>query len=70
MHAGGLAASAGEMRRRQGVMGGAASHVPWIPDSVAPGGQQRFPAALPDPVRVISRLRWEPHYRQRGRWQP
>ena len=45
---------------------GAAIYVPWILDGAAPDGQQRFLAALPAPVRVISRLLWEPRYRQLG----
>ncbi len=61
-------AFAGEMRRRQGVKG-AAIYVPWILDGAAPDGQQRFLAALPAPVRVISRLLWEPRYRLRGLWK-
>jgi iron-sulfur cluster repair protein YtfE (RIC family) len=61
-------AFADEMRRRQGIKG-AASYVPWILDGAAPHGQQRFLAALPAPVRVISRLLWEPRYRQRGLWK-
>ena len=61
-------AFAGEMRRRQGIKG-AAIYVPWILDGTAPDGQQRFLAALPAPVRVISRLRWEPRYRQLGLWK-
>jgi iron-sulfur cluster repair protein YtfE (RIC family) len=61
-------AFAGEMRRRQGVKG-AAIYVPWILDGAAPDGQQRFLAALPAPVRMISRLLWEPRYRQRGLWK-
>jgi len=61
-------AFAGEMRRRQGVKG-AAIYVPWILDGAAPDGQQRFLAALPAPVRVVSRLLWEPRYRQRGLWK-
>src|SRR6266700_2023809 len=61
-------AFAGEMRRRQGVKG-AAIYVPWILDGAGPDGQQRFLAALPAPVRVISRLLWEPRYRQRGLWK-
>ncbi len=60
-------AFAGEMRRRQGVKG-AAIYVPWILDGAAPDGRQRFLAALPAPVRVISRFLWEPRYRQRGLW--
>ena len=58
----------GEMRRRQGLKG-AAIYVPWILDGAAPAGRQRFLAALPVPVRVISRLLWEPRYRQRGLWK-
>jgi hypothetical protein len=61
-------AFAGEMRRRQGVKG-AAIYVPWILDGAAPDGQQGFLAALPAPVRIISRLVWEPRYRQRGLWK-
>jgi hypothetical protein len=61
-------AFAGAMRRRQGLKG-AAIYVPWILDGTAPGEQQRFLAALPSPVRVISRLLWEPRYRQRGLWK-
>jgi iron-sulfur cluster repair protein YtfE (RIC family) len=61
-------AFAGAMRRRQGIKG-AAIYVPWILDGAAPEGQRRFLAALPAPVRVISRLLWEPRYRQRGLWK-
>ena len=61
-------AFAGEMRRRQGVKG-AAIYVPWILDGATPDGQRRFLAALPAPVRVISRLLWEPRYRQRALWR-
>ncbi|HEX9354221.1 MAG TPA: hemerythrin domain-containing protein [Streptosporangiaceae bacterium] len=61
-------AFAGAMRRRQGVAG-AAIYVPWILDGTAPDGQRRFLAALPAPVRVISRLLWEPRYRRQGLWQ-
>jgi hypothetical protein len=61
-------AFADAMRRRQGVKG-AATYVPWILDGAAPDGQQRFLAALPAPVRVISRLLWEPRYRQRRLWK-
>ncbi|MBO0806901.1 MAG: hemerythrin domain-containing protein [Actinobacteria bacterium] len=60
-------AFAAEMRRRQGVKG-AAVYIPWILDGAAPDGQWRFLAALPPPVRVISRLLWEPRYRKRGLW--
>jgi len=55
------------MRRAQGVKG-AARYVPWILDGIAPEEQRRFLAALPAPVRVISRILWEPRYRQRGLW--
>ncbi|MBO0816196.1 MAG: hemerythrin domain-containing protein [Actinobacteria bacterium] len=58
----------GEMRRRQGVKG-AAVYVPWVLDGAGPDGQQRFLAALPPPVRVISRRLWEPRYRKRGLWR-
>jgi hypothetical protein len=58
----------GAMRRRQGVKG-AATYVPWILDGTAPDGQRRFLAALPAPVRVTSRLLWEPRYRQRDLWR-
>jgi iron-sulfur cluster repair protein YtfE (RIC family) len=61
-------AFAAAMRRRQGVKG-AAIYVPWILDGAAPDAQRRFLAALPAPVRVISRLLWEPRYRQRGLWK-
>jgi iron-sulfur cluster repair protein YtfE (RIC family) len=61
-------AFAGEMRRRQGVKG-AAIYVPWILDGAAPDRQRRFLAALPAPVRVISRILWEPRYRQRALWK-
>jgi len=60
-------AFAGVMRRAQGVKG-AARYVPWILDGIAPEEQRRFLAALPAPVRVISRILWEPRYRQRGLW--
>jgi hypothetical protein len=61
-------AFASEMRRRQGIKG-AAIYVPWILDGAAPDGQRRFLAALPAPVRVISRILWEPRYRQRALWK-
>jgi len=61
-------AFAGEMRRRQGVKG-AAIYVPWILDGAARDGRQRFLAMLPGPVRIISRLVWEPRYRRRGLWR-
>jgi Hemerythrin HHE cation binding domain len=61
-------AFAGAMRRRQGVKG-AAIYVPWILDGTAPDGQRRFLAALPAPVRVISRRLWEPRYLQRDLWR-
>jgi hypothetical protein len=61
-------AFADQMRRRQGVKG-AAIYVPWILDGAAPNGQQRFLAALPAPVRLISRLVWEPRYRRQGLWK-
>ena len=60
-------AFAGAMRRAQGIKG-AARYVPWILDGLAPEGQRRFLAALPAPVQVISRILWEPRYRQRGLW--
>jgi iron-sulfur cluster repair protein YtfE (RIC family) len=60
-------AFAGAMRRAQGIKG-AARYVPWILDGMAPEEQRRFLAALPAPVRVISRILWEPRYRQRGLW--
>jgi iron-sulfur cluster repair protein YtfE (RIC family) len=58
---------AAEMRRRQGLSG-AAIYVPWILDGAEPDSQQRFLAALPPPVRMISKLLWEPRYRRRGLW--
>jgi iron-sulfur cluster repair protein YtfE (RIC family) len=61
-------AFAGAMRRRQGIKG-AAIYVPWILDGSAPDGQRRFLAAMPAPVRVISRLLWEPRYRRQGLWK-
>lgn len=61
-------AFADAMRRRQGIKG-AARYVPWILDGMAPEGQRRFLAALPAPVQVISRILWEPRYRQRGLWR-
>jgi hypothetical protein len=64
MHARGLAG----LRRRDAPQGikGAARYVPWILDGIAREKQRRFLAALPAPVRVISRILWEPRYRQRG----
>ena len=56
------------MRRAQGIKG-AARYVPWILDGIAREKQRRFLAALPAPVRVISRILWEPRYRQRGLWR-
>jgi iron-sulfur cluster repair protein YtfE (RIC family) len=44
---------AAEMRRRQGVRG-AAIYVPWVLDGAEPDSRQRFLAALPPPVRMIS----------------
>jgi iron-sulfur cluster repair protein YtfE (RIC family) len=61
-------AFAGEMRRRQGVKG-AAIYVPWVLDGTTPDGRKRFLAALPAPVRVITRLVLEPRYRRRGLWK-
>jgi len=61
-------AFAGAMRRAQGIKG-AARYVPWILDGIAREKQRRFLAALPAPVRVISRILWEPRYRQRGLWR-
>jgi hypothetical protein len=61
-------AFAGGMRRAQGIQG-AARYVPWILDGIAPEKQRRFLAALPAPVQVISRILWEPRYRQRGLWR-
>jgi hypothetical protein len=61
-------AFAGAMRRRQGIKG-AARYVPWILDGMPPEKQRRFLAALPAPVRVLSRIVWEPRYRQRGLWK-
>jgi hypothetical protein len=52
-------AFAAEMRRRQGLRG-AAIYVPWVLDGAEPASQQRFLAALPPPVRMISKLLWEP----------
>jgi lactoylglutathione lyase len=52
-------AFAGAMRRRQGIKG-AARYVPWILDGMPPEKQRRFLAALPAPVRVVSRIVWEP----------
>jgi hypothetical protein len=60
-------AFAGQMRRRQGIRG-AAVYVPWILDGAPRAGQRRFLAALPGPVRLISRLLWEPRYRRRKLW--
>src|SRR5262249_43432170 len=56
------------MRHRQGIRG-AAIYVPWILDGAASDRRRRSLAALPAPVRVISRLIWEPRYRQRGLWK-
>ncbi len=61
-------AFADAMRRAQGIKG-AARYVPWILDGIAREKQRRFMAALPAPVRVISRILWEPRYRQRGLWR-
>jgi iron-sulfur cluster repair protein YtfE (RIC family) len=61
-------AFADAMRRRQGIRG-AARYVPWILDGMAPEGQRRFLAALPAPVRALSRILWEPRYRRRGLWR-
>jgi hypothetical protein len=58
---------AGQMRRRQGIRG-AAAYVPWVLDGAPIAEQQQFLAALPAPVRLISRLFWEPRYRKRNLW--
>jgi hypothetical protein len=55
------------MARAQGVKG-AAVYVPWIVDGATTAERKRFFSALPDPVRVINRLVWEPRYRHRGLW--
>ena len=55
------------MARAQGVKG-AAVYVPWIVDGATSAERKRFFSALPAPVRVISRLVWEPRYRHRGLW--
>ena len=60
-------AFAAEMRRRQGVQG-AAVYVPWILDGTTHDARRQFLAALPLPVRMISKLLWEPRYRRRGLW--
>ena len=58
----------GQMRRRQGVKG-AAVYVPWVLDGTARPRQREFLAQLPGPVRLISRLLWQPRYRQRNLWK-
>ena len=60
-------AFAAEMRRRQGVKG-AAVYVPWILDGTTADASRQFLAALPPPVRMISKFLWEPRYRRRGLW--
>jgi hypothetical protein len=55
------------MARAQGVKG-AAVYVPWIIDGATTAERKRFFSVLPAPVRVISRLVWEPRYRHRGLW--
>jgi hypothetical protein len=59
---------AGQMRRRQGVKG-AAVYVPWVLDGTARPRQREFLAQLPGPVRLISRLLWQPRYRRRNLWK-
>ncbi len=60
-------AFAAEMRRRQGVKG-AAAYVPWILDGAGSDARRHFLAALPPPVRMISKFVWEPRYRRLGLW--
>jgi hypothetical protein len=58
---------AAAMRRRQGYKG-AAIYVPWLVDGAPPVDRKRILAAFPPPVRLISRLVWEPRYRQLKLW--
>jgi len=61
-------AFAGQMRRRQGIKG-AAVYVPWVLDGTSRSRQRDFLAQLPNPVRLISRLLWQPRYQQRNLWK-
>jgi Hemerythrin HHE cation binding domain len=57
---------AGHMARRQGISG-AAVYVPWALEGLGDAERRQFLRALPAPVRVLSRLAWEPRYRRRAR---
>ena len=60
-------AFAAQMRRRQGVRG-AAIYVPWVLQGASPAQRHQFLSSLPAPVRVISRLVWEPRYQRLDFW--
>ena len=55
------------MARRQGYKG-AAVYVPWILDGAGPDQRKRILSLFPAPVRLISRLGWEPRYRKLKLW--
>ncbi|MFD0690131.1 hemerythrin domain-containing protein [Actinomadura fibrosa] len=55
------------VRRRQ-CAAGPETFVPWIVDGIAPIERSRFLTALPDSLRELNRLRWEPRYRKRRLW--
>ncbi|RKS73549.1 hemerythrin HHE cation binding domain-containing protein [Actinomadura pelletieri DSM 43383] len=42
--------------------------VPWVVDGIAPIERSRFLAALPEPLRDLNRVTWEPRYRKRRLW--
>lgn len=55
------------MARAQGISG-AAVYIPWIIDSRPPAERRTFLARMPAPARLITRLVWEPRYRERNLW--
>jgi hemerythrin-like domain-containing protein len=56
------------IRRVQGIKG-AAIYLPWVLDNEHPTEWQRqFYASVPAPVRLVSRLRWQPRYHRRHLW--
>ncbi|TDD61426.1 hemerythrin domain-containing protein [Actinomadura darangshiensis] len=59
-------ALAGEARRR--CEAGTPLFVPWVVDGIAPVERSRFLTALPEPLRELNRVMWEPRYRKRRLW--
>ncbi|TYB41314.1 hemerythrin domain-containing protein [Actinomadura chibensis] len=42
--------------------------VPWVVDGIAPIERSRFLTSLPEPLRDLNRVTWEPTYRKRRLW--